>query len=310
MMPNTKTLDPGGPGSSSAIGHTGVWIRTDAMTARETAELARRVEALGYGAFWFPEITGRNAFVQAGWLLAATERLHVATGIANIFLREPYATATAQRTLAEQSEGRFVLGIGISHASFVERVLGREYQGPVSALEGYLDRMQGIVYDSPEPKTAAPTVLAALAPRLLRLAARRTAGSHSYLVPPEHTAQARETLGPEPWLCVEQKVLLERTPSTARRVARQACAFYLRLSHYQKSLRRLGFGDDDLADGGSDRLIDALVAWGDENDLARRLREHRDAGATHVCIQPIDPEGSGRPDPRALEALAPSGGVR
>jgi probable F420-dependent oxidoreductase len=170
--------------------------------------------------------------------------------------------------------------------------------------------MEGIVYDSPEPKTAAPTVLAALAPRLLRLAARRTAGSHSYLVPPEHTARARETLGPEPWLCVEQKVLLERTPSKARRVARQACAFYLRLSHYQKSLHRLGFGDDDLADGGSDRLIDALVAWGDEKDLARRLREHRDAGATHVCIQPIDPEGSPRPDPRALEALAPSGGVR
>jgi len=310
MMTNTETLDPGGPGSSSAIGDTGVWIRTDAMTARETAELSGRVEALGYGAFWFPEITGRNAFVQAGWLLAATERLHVATGIANIFLREPYATATAQRTLAEQSEGRFVLGLGISHASFVEHVLGREYQSPVSALEGYLDRMEGIVYDSPEPKTAAPTVLAALGPRLLRLAARRTAGSHSYLVPPEHTARARETLGPEPWLCVEQKVLLERTPSKARRVARQACAFYLGLSHYQKSLRRLGFGDDDLADGGSDRLIDALVAWGDEKDLARRLREHRDAGATHVCIQPIDPEGSPRPDPRALEALAPSGGVR
>ncbi|HYV68233.1 MAG TPA: TIGR03620 family F420-dependent LLM class oxidoreductase [Myxococcales bacterium] len=308
-MTDTKTSDVGGPGGSSAVGRTGVWIRTDAMTARETAELSRRVEALGYGAFWFPEIQGRNAFVQAGWLLAATERLHVATGIANIFLRDPYATAAAQRTLAEQSEGRFVLGLGVSHASFVERVLGRQYRSPVSALEGYLDRMEGIVYDSPEPKTAAPTVLAALAPRLLRLAARRTAGSHSYLVPPEHTARARETLGPEPWLCVEQKVLLERTPSKARRVARQACAFYLRLAHYQKSLRRLGFGDDDLADGGSDRLIDALVAWGNEQDLARRLREHRDAGATHVCIQPIDPEGSPRPDPRALEALAPSGGI-
>ena len=153
------------------------------------------------------------------------------------------------------------------------------------ALEGYLDRMEGIVYDSPEPKTAAPTVLAALAPRLLRLAARRTAGSHSYLVPPEHTARARETLGPEPWLCVEQKVLLERTPSKARRVARQACAFYLRLSHYQKSLHRLGFGDDDLADGGSDRLIDALVAWGDVEDVRARVKEHLDAGADHVALQ-------------------------
>src|SRR5262245_55985931 len=130
-----------------------------------------------------------------------------------------------------------------------------------------------------------------------------------YLVPPEHTARARETLGPEPWLCVEQKVLLEREPSKARRVARQACAFYLGLSHYQQSMRRLGFGEADLADGGSDRLIDALVAWGDAEALARRVRAHRDAGATHVCLQPIDPEGSPRPDPRALEALAPSGGI-
>src|SRR5262245_55985930 len=149
------------------------------MTARETAGLARQVEALGYGVFWFPEIQGRNAFVQAGWLLAATERLHVATGIANIFLREPYATATAQRTLAEQSEGRFVLGLGISHAPFVEHVLGRQYQSPASALEAYLDRMEGIIYSAPEPTTPAPTVLAALGPRLLRLAARRTFGSHS-----------------------------------------------------------------------------------------------------------------------------------
>jgi probable F420-dependent oxidoreductase len=279
------------------------------MTAQETADLARRVEALGYGAFWFPEILGRNAFVQAGWLLAATERLRVATGIANIFLREPYAAATAQRALAEQSGGRFVLGLGISHAPFVERVLGRSYQSPVSALERYLDGMEGIPYEAPEPKTSARTVLAALGPRLLRLASQRTAGSHSYLVPPEHTARAREILGPEPWLCVEQKVLLERDPSKARRVARAACAFYLGLAHYQKSMRRLDFGEDDFADGGSDRLIDALVAWGDEKAIAGRLREHRDAGATHVCVQPIDPEGSPRPDVRALEALAPAAGA-
>jgi alkanesulfonate monooxygenase SsuD/methylene tetrahydromethanopterin reductase-like flavin-dependent oxidoreductase (luciferase family) len=197
-MTDTKTSDPGGPGGTSAIGSTGVWIRTDAMTARETAELSRRVEALGYGAFWFPEIRGRNAFVQASWLLAATERLHVATGIANIFLREPYATATAQRTLAEQSEGRFVLGLGISHAPFVEHVLGRRYQSPVSDLDGYLDRMEGIAYDAPEPKTPAPIVLAALGPRLLRLAARRTAGSHSYLYRPSTPRGRARPSGPIP----------------------------------------------------------------------------------------------------------------
>src|SRR5262245_14666133 len=158
-MTNATVSDPGGP-SGGAIGHTGVWIRTDAMTARETADLSRRVEALGHGAFWFPDIQGRNAFVQAGWLLAATERLHVATGLANIFLRDPYATATAQRTLAEQSEGRFVLGLGISHAPFVQHVLGREYQSPVSALEGYLDRMEvvGVLIGCWPSSSARPTL--------------------------------------------------------------------------------------------------------------------------------------------------------
>jgi len=288
-------------------GRLGVWIRTNELPARETADLARRVEALGYGAFWFPEILARHSFVQAGWLLAATRHLVVATGIANIFLREPYAIETAARTLAEQSDGRFVLGLGPSHAPFVERVLGQRYRSPLAAMEATLDGMQGILYDGPAPEHPAPVVLAALGPRMLELAARRTAGSHSYLTTPSHTASARERLGPEPWLCVEQKVLLREEPSEARRVAREACAFYLRLPSYQKSMLRQGFEEADLADGGSDRLIDALVAWGDETALAKRVQEHLDAGASHVCIQPVSPEGGTRPDARALEALAPAG---
>lgn len=290
------------------LGERGVWIRTNAMTAPETAVLARRVEALGYGAFWHPEILGRNAFVQAGWLLAQTSRLHVATGIANLFLREPYAVKTAALTLGEQSGGRFVLGLGISHAPFVERVLERPYEKPVAALERSLDGMEGIVYDAPRPERDPPVVLAALGPHLLALAARRAAGSHSYMTTPEHTAFARERLGPEPWLCVEQKVLLLREPSEARRVAREACAFYLRLPHYRKSVRRMGFDERDLVGDGSDRLIDALVAWGDAAALERRVRAHLDAGASHVCIQPVHPEGGTRPDPRALEVLAPGAG--
>jgi probable F420-dependent oxidoreductase len=290
------------------IGTRGVWIRTDGMTAPETAALARQVEELGYRAFWYPEILGRNAFVQAGWLLGATERLQVATGIANIFLRQPYAAATAARALAEQSGGRFVLGLGISHAPFVERVLGQRYEKPVAAMERYLDGMERIQYDAPEPGQPVPVVLAALGPRLLALAARRTAGSHSYLVPPEHTAFARERLGPDPWLCVEQKVLLLRAPSEARRIARAACAFYLGLGHYQSSMRRLGFDEKDLADGGSDRMIDALVAWGDEAAIERRVQAHLDAGASHVCLQPLDPSGGVQPDRRALEMLAPDAG--
>jgi probable F420-dependent oxidoreductase len=283
----------------------GVWVRTDAMTARETAAFARRVESLGYSALWFPEILGRHAFVQAGWLLAATERLIVATGIANLYLREPFAAASARNTLAEQSEGRFILGLGISHSTMVEGILGKSSKGPVAAVASYLDSMEKALYQSPPPAKEPPTVLAALAPKLLALAAERTRGAHTYLVPPEHTAMAREILGPDAWLCVEQKVLLEPDRSAALPIARQAAAFYVGLANYQKSLRRLGFDDADFADGGSDRLMDALVAHGDERAIAARIAEHRQAGATHVCLQPIDPTGSGQPDLRVLEALAP-----
>ncbi len=285
---------------------TGVWLLTDGMTATQTAQFARRVEELGYSALWFPEILGRHSFVQAAWLLSSTERLIVASGIANIFLRDAYATATAQRTLAEQSGGRFLLGLGISHAQMVESVLNRAYAKPVAAMRTYLEAMEGAMYAAPPPKEKPPIVLAALGPKLLALAAERTRGSHSYLVPPEHTATAREALGEEPWLCVEQKVLLDRNPSRAREVARKATAFYLHLKSYQLSLKRLGYGDNDLADGGSDRLIDALVAWGDEKAIERRIQAHRDAGASHVCIQPINPDGSLLPDMQVVEAMAPA----
>ncbi len=285
---------------------TGVWVLTDGMTAVQTAKFAQRIEELGYSALWFPEILGRHSFVQASWLLSTTDQLVVASGIANIFLRDAYATATAQRTLAEQSCGRFLLGLGISQVEMVENVLKRAYAKPVAAMRTYLETMERAVYAAPPPKEEPPIVLAALGPKLLALAAEKTRGSHSYLVPPEHTATAREVLGKEPWLCVEQKVLLERNPSKAREIARKATAFYLNLKSYQRSLKRLGYGDNDLAAGGSDRLIDALVAWGDEKTIERRIQAHRDAGASHVCIQPINPDGSLLPDIRVVEAMAPA----
>ncbi len=287
------------------LGSTGVWIVTDGLTAEQTAEFAQRVEELGYSVLWYPEIFGRHSFVQASWLLARTRTLIVASGIANIYAREAFATASAQKTLAEQSGGRFLLGLGISHAPLVEGVLGRTYAKPVATLRAYLDAMEKATYMAPPPKEAPPLVLAALGPKLLALAAERTRGAHTYLVPPEHTARARETLGDGPWLCVEQKVLLETNPAKAREVARNAAGFYLQLANYQNSMKRLGYEDRDLADGGSDRLIDALVAWGDEQAIARRIQAHRDAGASHVCIQPIRPDGRPLPDERVLEALAP-----
>jgi probable F420-dependent oxidoreductase len=287
------------------LGRIGVWAFLDALRADETAAFARRVEALGYGTLWFPEIRGRSSFVQAGWLLTATQRINVASGIANIYLREPFAVATAQRTLAEQSRGRYLLGLGLSHKPMVEGVLARDYASPVATVRAYLDGIERAAYASPEPPEKPPLVLAALASKLLALAAQRTQGAHTFLVPPAHTAFARRALGEGPWLCVEQKVLLESDPARARSIARKGCAFYLGLANYQANLRRLEYEDADLVDGGSDRLIDALVAWGNEAEIAARIQEHFDAGASHVCINPIDPTGGDRPDARVLEALAP-----
>jgi probable F420-dependent oxidoreductase len=287
------------------MGPTGVWFFTDGMTAGSAADFARRVEALGYDALWIPEAVGRHVFAHAAWLLANTERLIVATGIANLYARDAHASAAARNTLAEQSGGRFLLGLGVSHAPLVEGVRGHRYGRPVATMRAYLEAMEKAPYAAVSPAETPPTVIAALGPKMLELAAEKARGAHPYLVPPEHTARAREILGPDPWLCTEQKVLLETDASRARAIARKAVAMYLGLPNYRNNLGRLGYTDADLDDGGSDRLIDAVVAWGDEKAIADRVQAHRDAGASHVCIQPLHPEGQPRPDERILEALAP-----
>jgi probable F420-dependent oxidoreductase len=284
---------------------TGVFCFTDGMTAEGAAEFAQRLEELGYSALWIPEALGRHSFANAAWLLARTQRLIVSTGIANIYARDAMATASVQKTLAEQSGGRFLLGLGVSHAPFVEGVRGHAYGKPVATMRAYLEAMEKAPYTAPPPAEKPPTVLAALGPKMLALAAEKTQGAHPYLAPPEHTARAREILGEGPWLCAEQKVLLETTPSKAREVARKAAVFYLALPNYRNHLKRLGYGDEDIDGGGSDRLIDALVAWGDEKTIADRVQAHRDAGASHVCIQPLHPESKPIPDERILEAMAP-----
>lgn len=284
----------------------GVWSFTEGLSAAQAAEYAQRVEALGYGALWIPEALGRHSFAHAAWLLANSERLVVATGIANIYARDAVTTAQAARTLAEQSGGRFVLGLGVSHAPMVTGLRGHDYGKPVATMRAYLDALESAPYAAVRPEHEPPVVLAALGPRMLRLAGERTRGAHPYLGTPEHTARARELLGEGPWLCPEQKLLLVRDASTARAVARGALAMYLALENYRNSWKRLGFDDSDFSDGGSDRLVDALVAWGDEQTLADRVRAHRDAGASHVCIQPLHPEGKPLPDLRVLEALAPA----
>ncbi len=271
------------------LGRVGTWsFAFELQSVAETRDAAAEIEALGYGAIWIPEALGREAFTHSAILLGATRRLVVATGIANIWVRDPMAMANAQRTLTDAYPDRFLLGIGVSHAPLVT-MRGHAYEKPLTAMRRYLDAMDSAMFTAHPPQSEPRRVLAALAPKMLRLAAERSAGSHPYFVPPEHTAVAREILGEGPWLCPEQAGVLETDPTTARQIARTHMATYLGLPNYVNNLKRLGFTDEDVANGGSNRLVDAVVAWGDVEAIVRRVRAHQDAGATHVSVQMLDP---------------------
>ena len=226
---------------------------------------------------------------------------------ANIYARDPMTMKAIRKTLAELAPGRIVIGLGVSHAHLVQKVRGHEYSNkPVATMRAYLEGMEKALYMGKEPAEEAPVVLAALRQNMLKLAAEKTRGAHPYFVTPEHTARARATLGPDAWLCPEQMVLLDTDPVNARAVARKHMGIYLGLPNYQNNLREYGFTDADFADGGSDRVVDAIVAWGDEAAIRARIKAHHDAGATHVCIQAFRPDGEAGPDLRALELLAPN----
>ncbi|MGH7789065.1 MAG: TIGR03620 family F420-dependent LLM class oxidoreductase [Candidatus Binatia bacterium] len=287
------------------LGRLGVWTFLDLMPADEAAAFAQRVEALGYSALWHPEAVGRDPFALLGYLAARTERLILATGIANIYARDAMTMRAIQQTVAELSNGRFILGLGVSHQHLVSKLRGHEYLKPVPAMSAYLDAMQAALYIGAQPAEPAPIILAALRPAMLRLARDKARGAHPYFTSPEHTAKARQILGPNAWLAPEQKVLLETDPAKARALARTAMQIYLGLPNYQNNLRWIGFSEADWADGGSDRLVDAIVAWGDEAAVRQRIQAHLDAGADHVCIQPLRPDGVPGPDLHTLEVLAP-----
>ena len=287
------------------LGQLGVWTWLDQHTAVDAAAFSRQLENWGYTALWIPEAVGRDPFAMLGYLAAETETLVFATGIASIYARDPMTMRAAQLTLGEMAPGRFVLGLGVSHANMVSGLRGHEYKPPVAAMRDYLEAMERAIFAGLRPEQEPPIVIGALREKMLRLSATRTRGAHPYFVSPEHTKRARRVLGEDAWLCPEQKVLLETDPAVARRVAREAMKVYTQLPNYQNNLRELGFDTPDFEDGGSDRLVDAIVAWGDEEALALRIRAHHDAGADHVCIQPLRPDGGPGPCPRALEALAP-----
>jgi probable F420-dependent oxidoreductase len=281
----------------------GVWAATDGLSAADLSAFAKRVEAWGYGALWTPEAVGREVFSASAWLLANTSSLIVASGIANIYARDPLSAAAAQKGLNEQSGGRFLLGLGVSHVPLVQDLRQHEYGKPVATMRKYLRAMADAPYNAVLPAAPPKTVLAALGPKMLELAAEQAQGAHPYNVTPEHTHQARAILGANKLLCVEQGAILETNPTQARALARQFLSIYLGLPNYVNNWRRLGFTDADFADGGSDRLVDALIAWGDEKAIRARIEEHWQAGADHVCVQSIGPAKV--PDERLLGLLAP-----
>jgi probable F420-dependent oxidoreductase len=266
-------------------GPVGLW--TAALDAVEPAAVPDVVGALdeqGWDALWFGEAYGREAFSAAQLYLSATSRMAVATGIASIYGRDAVAASSAGRLLADRYPGRFLLGLGVSHAPLVERMRGHSYGKPLRAMTEYLDAMDAAPWFAAGGQTPPPRVLAALGPKMLELARDRAAGAHPYLVTPEHTAQARAVLGEGPLLAVEQAVVLSDDPDVVRARAHWHLEIYTGLPNYRASWVRQGFDDDDVVRGGSDRLKAAMVVAGEEA-IVRRVREHLDAGADHVCLQ-------------------------
>ncbi|WP_433871829.1 LLM class F420-dependent oxidoreductase [Saccharopolyspora sp. CA-218241] len=262
------------------LGRIGLWIAEAFWDPGRSdhREAAAQIQELGFGTLWLGNAHGGLATAEG--LLDATERLVVGTSIVNVWLYSPADVAAAYQRVDRSRPGRLLVGLGSSHAPLVEQH-GHSYRKPLTKVRSYLDELDAQSVPLPHHARA----LAALGPRTLEVAGQRTAGALPYLVTPEHTAQARQILGRGPLLAPEQKVVLETDPDEARRIAREGVAVYLGLPNYANNLRRLGFTDADLADGGSDRLIDAVVAWGDQDAVLRRVREHFDAGAEHVAVQ-------------------------
>jgi probable F420-dependent oxidoreductase len=268
------------------IGRVGIWYGgIDALPTPEAQRAARLVEELGFGALWVAEAVGRDPFVSSAVLLSATTTLPLATGIANIYARDPMTMAAGQKTLAEAFPGRFLLGIGVSHGHLVAGVRKHDWSKPYSYMVEYLDRMDKALFMARGPEADPGRILAALGPKMLELSATRANGSHPYFTTPDHTKLARDTMGDDALLAPEQMVVLETDPSQARRIARAGMKIYLGLPNYFNNLKRIGYDEADFADGGSDRLVDAIVAWGTEDQIAARVAEHHAAGANHVCVQ-------------------------
>ncbi len=286
------------------LGRVGIWtFAFDSMPAAQIRSVARTVEELGYSALWVPEGGGSRDIVGLlSFLLAATDRLTVASGIANLTARPPEVLQSGANLLADAYGDRLVLGVGVGHEYTTER-RGIPWERPLERTRLYLEAMDSAVPHQPALAAPVQRMLAALGDRMLALSAAQTLGAHTYFVPPEHTRRARGVLGTEPVLAVEQSVVLDPNPASARATARAWARHYLRLPNYANNWRRLGFTTQDISRDGSDRLIDAAIAWGSVDQVVARVQSHFDAGADHVCVQVLGHEDNGSLA-RALAELA------
>ena len=269
------------------IGKIGIWAFLDMLPSVQAQETAREIEDLGFGALWIPEVVGREVFTSSALFLAGTKGLVIATGIANVWARDAMAMANAQKTLCEAYPDRFLLGMGVSHEPMVSAVRGHNYRKPLTYMREYLDAMDRSIFVGAPPPSEPRRVLGALHPKMLALARERAWGSHPYFVTPQHTQRARASLGTGALLAPEQAVVLERDAQKARGIARKHMAIYLGLPNYRRNVLSLGFEESDFEGGGSDRLVDGIVAWGDVEQVGQRVQEHLDAGADHVCLQAL-----------------------
>jgi probable F420-dependent oxidoreductase len=263
------------------LGQFGVWsgvLRNGERTA--VLEAAAELEELGYGTIWFPGGQHEGLAEHITSILQHTRRVVVATGIVNIWTHPAAEVAAEHHAITQVYPARFLLGLGVSHQHVVERS-GLHYQKPMQKMIAYLDELDA----APTAVPIDERILAALGPRMLELARDRSCGTHPYFVPPEHTRVARQTVGPTKVVAPEHMVVLEADPSRARAIARPSIDRYLHAPNYTNNLLRLGFAEDDFANGGSDRLVDAIVAWGTPERIIHRVKEHHAAGADHVCIQ-------------------------
>jgi probable F420-dependent oxidoreductase len=288
------------------LGRIGIWtMQLDDRPAAEAQDVVAELESLGYPAVWIPEAVDREVLTHATLLLAGSDRIVVATGIARVHARAPRTTALAQLMLTERFPDRFLLGLGASHAPAIERLLGQDYGSPLTTMRDYLDAVDVAIDGQEHSLEVRPArVLAALGPKMLDLAARRSRGAHTYLSPVEHTAWARDVLGPDALLAPAIKVVLDRDATRAREIGRRSVGPPARLAAYRMNLLRLGYMDEDLGRAPSDRVVDALVAWGDEAAIAARAQDHLDAGADHVCVEVLTGERTAPID--AWRRLAPA----